>query len=685
MKPKSFKSKEMGENNHAYGVSAKQKYFQQVTPKHLTFSVNQLVIDKEQISIQLSPLLDAKAPDWDFDVFALDDIVFLAIGDSTEIVTAKVADDRPMGDQAMLVEYTPEPNQQYLRSSKPLPSPQWKSFLKELKKKCGSGHHNKKQKTLLHGVIVAKALAAKPERIQLTVRPAKEVVLVNAQAFEDQVTQIRGAMAEAVQAGESVTLDDIGKFFPEDHEVVEAKYAPPAAEAEAMTLVVNGAQIRRDLAGSKETIRISKKLLDNAVKVHTRDLLSLSDQEVSWIVAAYNHGHNLITHDNITIKNISVSRDGLDYNLELEPEIEARTQSPLNDGSFLFVISGSKAALNEAGESAPMDRDHLERGVMAISPGRFKFLAESNDGDYQPQLLITEQLRTQTLSSEFKEGGLHLMSVGNTQTVVSVTKVKIDAVKNKATVMFDYKGGDRIRKAPRGKLSMKRVLEAFPVIDGALTLTLEKEEDPEQAKLEEITAEINQFLQDDLDKYVNMEELADWQNQKYPDYNLKVTGAGYGAQRKAYETSSSVSGGLDIEARESEDRIFSFIDLQAIENVQSLVNISKFVGDAPEPVSEVEERSLAIQLEEIREAQLDVVPGGGFPVGYGYMSIYNGEVGHSVCNNEQIYRILRKKKDGKCIYRIVVKKGVRANQIAHGKHQMCVMFIDRQTVQQIFD
>jgi hypothetical protein len=102
--------------------------------------------------------------------------------------------------------------------------------------------------------------------------------------------------------------------------------------------------------------------------------------------------------------------------------------------------------------------------------------------------------------------------------------------------------------------------------------------------------------------------------------------------------------------------------------------------------SEVKEETFIKQLEEIRKDQLGqelldrvVQPQQIAAIQGAYVSIYNGEKGHGVCNNERIWRVLRKKKDGKCIYRIVIKKGARANRIAHGKHRKCVMYIDRYT------
>jgi hypothetical protein len=239
---------------------------------------------------------------------------------------------------------------------------------------------------------------------------------------------------------------------------------------------------------------------------------------------------------------------------------------------------------------------------------------------------------------------------------------------------------------------MNKAYEAIPEIDAAITLTLEKEQDlppvgadfdpvidgvddPGQANLAEIADRLDQLLEDDLEKDVSLIEVAHWLAEKELA-DLKVTGVEHVAPQAAYETSSSVSSGLGIDAWESEDGKYIFVDMPAnIGNVKSLVNRSQLKNE--EPVSEVKERSLIAELDEMREPNLGVVPDDESLARYGYVSIYNGEKGHAVCDKERIWRVLRKKKDGKCIYRIVIKKGARANRIAHGKHRKCVVYIDR--------
>ena len=131
MKPKSFKSKGLGEKTMAI--------LEQDLPEHYTFDVAQkIAISDFSVGVTFDD-------DWRDRVagtrplatsgIALGDIVALTIDSSPEIVMATVENVVQLGktQQFDLAEYTQEP---LLRSSKSkqrlLP---WRSFLKELKKK----------------------------------------------------------------------------------------------------------------------------------------------------------------------------------------------------------------------------------------------------------------------------------------------------------------------------------------------------------------------------------------------------------------------------------------------------------------------------------------------------------------------------------------------------------------------
>jgi hypothetical protein len=703
---------------------------QQQQLSHLSFPIEWITID-ESLAVVLDGLDDLEESTLMKDAF-----VALTIGSDPNVVMARVADViGVVGKQRLLLEEYINPTQLPVRSSKPkqTQSLQWTSFLKELKKKCGSnGHHNKKKKTLLHAVIMARGITAEPNSIQLRVRLAQEEALRNARAFEEGrpldlvVAQIQAAIVEAEKAGESVSLDQIAELFPKDQElqVVDVNHVPQRKPAEATILVVNGARVRRELVGQKETIRISKELLDNAMNFHTGagfglDRPSLLDQDVAWTLTAYGHEKALTTHDKRAVRTMSVSKDYRFYNLELEHNLEARVPLTEHD-SFLVAISGHKAALYDAtpeldeldavGEArewpmAPELAKDLYGRALAIRSDRYEFFEPESNDDPTQWLRITEQVGSEALS-RFEKGQRHLLSVGNTQAVFRVDSVIIDRVEERAIVVFGYEGGrywdlEQVPYdvRPKEEITMKRLSEASPKQFEAIELTIEKAiqneqdlladvdvdaaadeygdgaDDPEQANLEEITDSIKELLEDEPDRDVLLSEVASWIEEKeLPE--IKVTGVEYVAQRGAYETLSSVSGGLGIEARESKNGNYVLIDIapENIETVKSIQHKSRLVDNAPE--SEVTEKLLVTHLEETREFVLGVEPDGWV----GYVSIYSGgKGGYGVCDNEKIWKVLRKKKDGKCIYRMVVKKGARANRIAYGKHRKCVMYIDQYT------
>jgi hypothetical protein len=691
MAPKSFKSKEVGEN--AYGVSPKQSdfgFFEQLTPEHFYFGVDQLSIDSnEQISIKWSPPLDAKDPD--YEVFALDDNVAITIDTNSQVLLAIVTDVVQVDNQwqAKIAEW----------SSKPFLSAAWEKFLKELKK-CGCGHHNKKQKTLLHVVKIAKAIKPAPESIQLTVRPT---ALANAQNnWQYLVAQIQTVIDEAAVEGLDLDLRQIENFFQRAVVLVDADYAPKKARFEAMTYVMNGVPLRRQsILGSIETISIPKEKLMEAATFHTGDPLPLSNPEVKWFLNIYNHRDDLIVHNNRSIENISVSQDGSEYILKLEAVwdwVVRAAPAMANIDNALITMFGYKAVADSPAEVDPTSGilEHKFRpldAMLAIGPDRYELLTpDSDDGQHRLRLFTH---RIPIIGSKFEEGDNYWVSgYGYTQSLVRVESVITDPVERTATVEFSYQGGDKFEAGSKGVLSMKRTLTliASAKKPEEIKLTLERAaelDEPAAALLDgdsdgndgdgdvlkEIADGINQLLQDDPDNPdnpgVSLSELADWVEQNPAHADLMVTRAEYQPGGEAYEASSSVTGGIGLDVWVSENGKYTYWDLLDIADIMSMVYRSTLKEEGEE--SEVKEETVINHLDQIREAKIQPARLREHVL----VSVYNGEKGIAVCNNEVIWRILRKKKDGKCIYRIFVKNGARANQIVRGKHRKCIMYLDR--------
>jgi hypothetical protein len=278
-------------------------------------------------------------------------------------------------------------------------------------------------------------------------------------------------------------------------------------------------------------------------------------------------------------------------------------------------------------------------------------------------------------------------------------------------VLFSHKGGDDFElleavAAEQSPLIMKRLHEASPPRDAVIELTLEKRDlypaSPD-AKLAEIADGIDALIGEDLGQDgISVAELGEWVDENHNlTPRLEVTGVKYKPKQPEYHTESSVIGGIALDAWMSAGGEYSYFDLkpEQLATVESVFHISTLVDELP--VSEVKEGNFVQILDEVRQRAfeevrqqdpadvdpypLDLVSSQFDPLidplrsQYHRLSIYNGEKGIDVCNNEPIWRILRKKKDGKCIYRIVVKNGVRANRIHHGKHRKCIMYMDRKT------
>jgi hypothetical protein len=148
---------------------------------------------------------------------------------------------------------------------------------------------------------------------------------------------------------------------------------------------------------------------------------------------------------------------------------------------------------------------------------------------------------------------------------------------------------------------------------------------------------------------------------------------------------------MEIWASKNGEYMYMDLEPKDLANWQSVVHSSRLAaaveaepGQAQPMISEVKNRLLVEIMEEVKREKPEEVDPSKQQEPYGvFLSIYSeelysGEKSFAVCNNEEIHKILRKKKDGKCIYRIVVKNGARANRIYHGKHRKCIMYIDRQ-------
>ena len=693
----------------------------ELLPEHSNYPIEQIAVDSKQGQIEIMWKIDN-----DDQILERGDILAVTIDDSPKILMARIKKVNSMvGDR--LRASIEEHKEVDIRSSKP--SSRWTRFLKELKKKCDSGHHNKKRKTLLHVIKMAKSIEATPESMQLRVRPRlaqKNVNILNAQVgTEPEDEQLRNLVerieeAKAADPDASFDLEEIGELLPSpDVVIVDANHLPEQTQLEAMTIVVNEVPLRTSkTSNNKQLITIPEKDLEKAFYYNTQqspyldedesrldDLLDTKQRRVS--VYVYSHNDGSIVYDNTSVRYVTTSSSG-DLVLELQDSLDAelRQQSVREKvlDSVLLTINSVDP------DDAPNDNDLLYKWpelknnkMLKLSPDMYKFESDSNTNERTFRIADTNM--TDALKSQFQPGDTYFVGVGNIHTLVTVDSVWLDGVteESKKAFLFSHKGGTPLELLeaelrPETVLTMKRLQEATPQQDAAVQLTLEHLADPAVAsvlpdanpkQLAEIVAGIDALI-GQYEDGISVDELIDWSDEKTNPVvqDLMVTGVEYKPTEQGYNTESSVTGGFEIDVWMSADRAYSLFDIkpEQLVNVESVVH-SSTIEDEMLPKSEVKQRiSFAGILEEVRQANLmkatlrqanlaEVDPLEQYALWN--LSIYNEDGGHAVCNNEEIHKILRKKKDGKCIYRIVVKNSVRANRIYHGKHQKCIIYLDR--------
>jgi hypothetical protein len=186
--------------------------------------------------------------------------------------------------------------------------------------------------------------------------------------------------------------------------------------------------------------------------------------------------------------------------------------------------------------------------------------------------------------------------------------------------------------------------------------------------LEQLSIDLTAYLEGGKRR---LEDVDAWVKQRQ---SLVVVEAEHLPQLAIMMTKSSVTPGVPFEISSSKNGRCTYFDVSGgdIAELKTHVYTSE-IPERPTPrLESVSNVNFVLHLEEVKRPQEDALRGYQNQI----MSVYNGENKHVVCNNEQVHKIMRKKKDGKCIYRIVVKHGVAARQMAYGKYQNCTFYLD---------
>jgi hypothetical protein len=205
----------------------------------------------------------------------------------------------------------------------------------------------------------------------------------------------------------------------------------------------------------------------------------------------------------------------------------------------------------------------------------------------------------------------------------------------------------------------------------ALMLTLRPEALPTSTSpdLEQLSMDLTAYLEGGKRRLVDVDA---WVKQR--PVALYVVDAEHVPQMAIMRTKSSVTPGVPFEISSSKNGRCTYFDV-SVKDIAELTTCV-YASELPERqtlrLESVSNVNFVLYLEEVKRPQEDALRGYQNQI----MSVYNGEYKHVICNNEQVHKIMRKKKDGKCIYRIVVKHGVAARQIAYGKYQNCTFYLD---------
>ena len=226
-------------------------------------------------------------------------------------------------------------------------------------------------------------------------------------------------------------------------------------------------------------------------------------------------------------------------------------------------------------------------------------------------------------------------------------------------------------EANRPDLVIKGVQRASPEQASVLSLTL-------RPYVLQTTGTSLEQLIPDLTKYLEggkriIEDVGAWLEQR--SVALDVVDAEHVPQMAIMRTKSSATPGVSFEISSSKDEMYTYYDVGGMDfdNLIAHAYASEYPNDhelSSTPIIEsISNVNLVLHLEEIKQKQIELTQ-------RQLMSVYNSVEKHLVCSNEKIHKIMRKKKYGKCIYRIVVKHGVAARQAAYGKYQNCTLYLD---------
>ena len=600
----------------------------------------------------------------------------------------------------------------------------WKHFTTHLKKKCSGG-----DRPILHVMGVAKSREAIGEGITLSVeRPDSNLdPLLGVERRESEPSNIdpddsdinvhkvaADALGQAIdndsdglldlgQAGEVLAGLDENSAQNWAWTATAAEYLAPQEAYRATTHVsnVSSVEIMRSKSG-RETIEFLQMAMgnygltynDDSGSIHRQLLGSVlverigkADQSESQLfVSVYDTASKTKMCNHVHVDKIRKCKNGYRLYLRKGQNIASTTMTGKSKRAMVMLygydhksLIWDQAPQSRPGGAAPGGAAHTDQRL-----GRILLKVEPEGWDASKED-VTVSLDAEVARNQRLFGTMQKVFLSNGCKTVLATVKSVESDGSKTMVKMDLPGDayDAWTKKKIPYLTMKGITMAMPAKPLALKLTLAADSVEDEPVYHDLVAEITEVTNaaidaSDIVDLADIDEILDESGQGQGDV-WGVTGVdvfngfpGYG------QTKSSVVNKIGATVWASSDGKKTYIDIdQDLVGRGAMIHKSTLKDGGGVDEEQVEE-PVGLQLEHMR-ARLGQ---GGFPLLGQQEQLYGADVtifgvdGVVKCDRERVTKVLRKKKGGRCIYRIVVDHGNKVKTTHPGKRCDCTMYLD---------
>lgn len=563
----------------------------------------------------------------------------------------------------------------------------WIRFTTHLKKKCSGDNC-----PILHVIGVGKSREeAMVEGIALSVKRRhynpyiyQDIHEVAAEAIQAAIEDDLDRVLELDQVGE--VLAGLDENFGVDWTATGAEYQAAQEAFAATTHVshVSSVEIMRSELGL-ETIEIPRGFMewgfgltynDHGGRVERQQLGSVMEwfgkaDQMQVFASVYDMASKTKMCNHVCVDKIRKCKDGYRLYLRKDQIIASTTMTGKSKRAAIMTLYGyNKAAIGEPPQSRPVwaapvgaaHTDRLGRPLLKVEPGYW--LTSKQDVTVSLDTIAWPDEAVAAYQSFFLSSGHNMMlsTVKSVERDGSKTMVTFEQ-SNGFTDNWDYMSTDPY-------LTIKRIPMAMPGEPLALKLTLTATalvEDQEPVGDQDLVAETAEAINDAIGGG-DMVDLADL-DELLGESELGVTGVGVSRRMFGYgQTKSTVVNKIGATICGSSDGIKTYIDIDP--RYANAVVYKSTLKDGGAVAEEHTSSPLTLQLEHMRAmvGQEAYQMSGQEARGYeGYITIV-GVDGVVKCDREKVSKVLRKKKGGRCIYRIVVDHGKKVKTTHLGEH-----------------